>query len=112
VGETSVDPSVWCLKKLNWITGQMSYCLNTYLIFNNYLIINFCQSDLQGSSPLCEALFRMKLLRSPIKCLTYRILYFIQNLFYSGSHSHYWNWDWGVNSNRAQHVGLTATNRF
>jgi hypothetical protein len=47
---------------------------NTYWIFDYYLIINFCQTDLRGPHSPPGAVIRMKLLRSLVKC---RIFYFI-----------------------------------
>ena len=54
--------------------------------------------------PLRGALIRMKLLRGHVECLTYRILYFtlqLQAQAITGIG--------GVNRDRAQHAGLTAT---
>jgi hypothetical protein len=111
-GETPVDPPPLC--RVKWNCGghcSLLKCLiagprfNTYWIFDDYLIINFCQADLWGADPppLCGVVLRMKLLMSPVKCRTCRIFYFIlllQPQAITGI---------GVNSDRAQHTGHTAT---
>jgi len=84
-------------------------------LIHNYLIIKFLSGWFAGETPadpppLRGAFPRMKLVEVTRPCQMSYMQNPLFNVFTLAATSHYRNW--GVNSNRAQHVGLTATTDF